>query len=361
MNKMNILLIHQEDILHYRVAIYNYLAKYLAEKNINFNVFAECIQKDSPYPIDFDFIEKSTSVVSIAKTFITNRPDAIILFVNLKHLYLFPVIMLAKIMGIKVIYWGHGKDVQDPDAIIKNLLYRLEFILADQIILYSDMLIKHVKKKHRHKIHIANNTLATNRKYFPAEELHNLKEKYGIQQKVSIVFVGRIQKYKRVEDLVSAFIKIKNDDIGLLIIGSDDENLVGSVEDKRIHCLGPVYGDELAMFLSLADIYCMPGAIGLSIVDAFQYGLPIITENVQHGPEIMYLKDGINGYVVPIGDIDSLAEKIELLSTNIGLRKEMSNQAIKEISTNGSINKMCEGFLSAIYACCDGQSHTRKL
>ena len=32
------------------------------------------------------------------------------------------------------------------------------------------------------------------------------------------------------------------------------------------------------------DVYCIPGAIGLSIVDAQFCGLPVVTEDVDHGP-----------------------------------------------------------------------------
>ena len=338
--------------MHYRVAIYNYLSHYLSERNINFSVLAECIQNNNPHPVTFDFINKNPGIISITKTLLQSRPDAIILFVNLKHLYLFPVLLIAKALGIKVIYWGHGKDVQDPDGVIKNLLYGLEFYMVDQIILYSDQLIKHVGANQHYKIHIANNTLAITRQYFEDEKIQDLKTKHNVSENIIIVFVGRIQKYKRVNDLLRAFHKIKNNDVGLVIVGSDDENLLGNTDHKRIHYVGALYGDELYMMLSLADIYCMPGAIGLSIVDAFLYGLPIVTEDVQHGPEIMYLRNGVNGFVVPVGDIDALTEKLELLSYDKSLRESMSEQAINEISTNGSIDKMCEGFLSAIESSC---------
>ena len=220
--------------------------------------------------------------------------------------------------------------------------------MVDKIILYSGDLIQHVARKHKDKIHIANNTLATTRKCFDASRLGRLKNKYAINEETLIIFVGRVQQYKRIDDLINAFAKIKRSDIGLLIIGSDDEQLIDHEADTRIHCLGAIHGDELAMFLSLADIYCMPGAIGLSIVDAFQYGLPIVTEDVQHGPEIMYLKNEVNGFMVPVGDVDLLAEKLELLSTDVDLRNSMSAAAVNEISVNGSVDNMCEGFLSAI-------------
>ena len=100
-------------------------------------------------------------------------------------------------------------------------------------------------------------------------------------------------------------------------------------------------------------MYCLPGSIGLSIVDAFYCGLPVVTENVLHGPEIMYLKEGINGFMIPKGDIVQLATKLKLLLTDEALRERFSHAARNEIMTNGHIDRMCEGFKNAL-------QHTRK-
>ena len=100
--------------------------------------------------------------------------------------------------------------------------------------------------------------------------------------------------------------------------------------------------------LSAADIYCIPGAVGLSIVDAFHCGLPLVTEEGDESAEMMYLKDGRNGFIVPRGDIPALADKLLLLLDNDELRKRFSNEARREISENGHIDKLCEGFRDAL-------------
>ena len=347
---VNVLLLHQEEILHYRVVIYNYLSEFLKGRGIALSVLAETVQDDNPHPIEFRYLHVKPTVVNIVRMVREIRPEVIILFVNLKHLYLFPVLVFAKMNGIKTIYWGHGKDLQNPDSKIKNYLYRLEFNLVDRILLYSTSLTELINKSNRHKVTVANNTLATNRKHFSLEELLEVRDKYGIGENTLIICVGRIQKYKRIPDLIAAFAQIRNPDVGLLLVGSDDEELLGALDDRRIHYLGAVYGEELEKLLSLSNIYCMPGAIGLSIVDAFQYGLPIVTEDVQHGPEIMYLKPDVNGFIVPVGNIKALSEKLELLAGDVALREHMSERALYEINTSGSIENMCGGFLDAIRA-----------
>ena len=97
----------------------------------------------------------------------------------------------------------------------------------------------------------------------------------------------------------------------------------------------------------------MPGAVGLSIVDAFYCGLPVVTEEGEESPEIMYLKDGVNGFIVPNGDIQQLAAKLQLLLEDDALRAQFSLAAKNEIMTNGHIDNMCKGFRDALRFVCD--------
>jgi len=63
---------------------------------------------------------------------------------------------------------------------------------------------------------------------------------------------------------------------------------------------------------------------------------------------MMYLKDGRNGFIVPKGDIPALADKLLLLLDDDELRKRFSDEARREISENGHIDKLCEGFRDAL-------------
>jgi glycosyltransferase involved in cell wall biosynthesis len=160
--------------------------------------------------------------------------------------------------------------------------------------------------------------------------------------------MGRMQKRKRIDDLIQAFNMMNMEDVGLILVGPDSEGILVNIEGKNIFKLGPVYGEESLDLLSAADVYCLPGAIGLSIVDAFYCGLPVITEDVRHGPEITYLKNGVNGFIVPQGDISELAAKLRMLLTDDALREKFSQAAKHEIMTNGHIDRLCEGFESAL-------------
>jgi glycosyltransferase involved in cell wall biosynthesis len=254
-------------------------------------------------------------------------------------------------LGKKAIYWGHGRDLLNQSSKIKNFAYFLEHWICDAIILYAEHIKKYVPKRFHNKVFIANNTLCITEHYHSCLSKELILEKYNVNTKKNIIYVGRIQKRRRLEDLFMAFELINNQDIGLILVGSDDDGILQELSGNNVYKLGPIYGKDKFALLSAADVYCLPGAVGLSIVDAFYCGLPIVTEEVDESPEIMYLKDGVNGFVVPKGDIRQLAEKLYQLLENDRLREEFSMSAKNEIMSRGHINVMCKGFTEALLFC----------
>jgi glycosyltransferase involved in cell wall biosynthesis len=204
----------------------------------------------------------------------------------------------------------------------------------------------------QNKIFIANNTLNLSSYPIRRYDKNILKKKLGIKTEKTIICMGRFQKRKRIEDLIAAFDMLDMPNVGLILAGPDDEGLLSGVKGESIYKPGPVYGTEGLEYLLASDVYCLPGAIGLSIVDALFCGLPVITERVNHGPEIMYLKDGVNGFMVDKGDTRQLSARLRLLLTDDYLREQFSQAALQEILTDGHIDRMCEGFVAALRHVC---------
>jgi len=139
--------------------------------------------------------------------------------------------------------------------------------------------------------------------------------------------------------------------IGLIIVGPglSEEQRNKIKELGNVKYLGPVFDKKkISELFIIADIFCIPGTNGLGLNQAFYWGLPAITEDVHHSPEIYYLKNNKNGYIVPKGNIGKLRGKIELLLFNDSIYKSFSKKAKKVIETEASIEKMFEGFQKAI-------------
>lgn len=342
----HVLLINESKVPLYRVPVYNYLSDYLMKNQFILTVISEGMQEGNPHKVFFQNKETHLCFKNLKRLLINMKPDVVIFWVG-PRAYMLPVLLLSKLLKIKIIHWGHRRPM-DSIKFIKCTVYNLEHWIDDAVLLYAADLKKYVWKCFHSKTFVANNTLnvITNNSRRTLKE--DIKKKYGIYTSKNIICMGRMQQRKRIDDLIQAFNMLNIDDIGLILAGPDTDGLLKHIDGRNIFKVGPAYGEDGLDLLSVADVYCLPGSIGLSIVDAFYCGLPVVTENVLHGPEITYLKDGINGFMVPEGDIRQLAAKLEMLLTDNALREKFSQAAKNEIMTNGHIDRMCEGFVTAL-------------
>lgn len=162
---------------------------------------------------------------------------------------------------------------------------------------------------------------------------------------VHFLFSGRITREKRVDLLVEALAILRRTKPDLLfdctiLGGGEVERLVNLASElniqERIRFVGPQYGNEAAAFFAQADIFLYPGGIGLSLVHALSFGLPVITTDCTdlHGPEIELLIPGINGDFFN-GSAEHLAQRAlqwkERLDTSADrVRENCRNSVIRE-------------------------------
>ena len=286
---------------------------------------------------------------SITRLVWRGKFDAVIMFVDMRYLYLFPVYFAVKgILRRKMVWWGQGRDLAHPDAVLKNVAYGAEHALCDSIILYAEHLKKYVARRFHRKVFVANNTLAVTYSGLPPGRQGQGSTLIQHSTRKNIICMGRFQKRKRVDQLVAAIQLLNRPDIGLILVGPDTEGVLEGVNGPNIYKLGPIYDDQRFDLLSAADVYCLPGAVGLSIVDAFHCGLPFVTEEGDESAEIAYLKQGENGFIVPRGDVTELSRRLLLLLDNDDLRIRFSKAARQEVSINASIERLCEGFELAL-------------
>lgn len=66
---------------------------------------------------------------------------------------------------------------------------------------------------------------------------------------------------------------------------------------------------------------------GMVLIEAMQYGIPIVSYDVPYGPKEIIQND-LNGKLVKNGNVTALAEAIKVLITNIDVRTQMSNNCL---------------------------------
>ena len=350
----NIVLITNK-IFHYRVPVYNYFLNEFRKPGYNLTVLTNEIQKNQPNKIDFRYY-----IIPFKYSLYTQKlkelsPCTVILFLHLKDFILWKLIFWLKTNKIPFIYWTHGINLSDSKNKIKNSIFRLVHNLSDAIVLYSPNEKKFIKEKNYKKCFIAYNTINSHILADINESKQELKKTLNIDYKQVLLFVGRIHPRKRLNDLIDIFSTNNFDEIGLVIVGpglsEKQKEVIGKT--NAITYLGEIYnGDEINRIHKMSDIFCIPGWNGLGLNLAMFCGLPCITyKNIPHGPEIYYLKDSFNGYLIEEDTIKALKSTIMKLLGNNNKLQEMSENAKNHISQEGNIDKMFLGFYSAINYC----------
>jgi glycosyltransferase involved in cell wall biosynthesis len=344
------ILLISNEIFHYRVPIYNYFFEQFLKHGYEFNVIANTL-RESREEIKFNFILEKFSYLEYKKIINFMNPSFVIIFLHLKDFIIWPLAHWLKYRRIPLIYWNHGVNLQDRNNPIKNLLYKYIHNISDSIILYSKNELKYISNINKGKVFIANNTLYFDSLSVIKSSKSELKKRYNIPYRKITLFVGRINSRKRLTDLLQIFKKSENDDYGLLIIGPGlsrkDSHMIS--KSKNIKYIGPIYDQRrLNEFFKISDVFCIPGANGLGLVQAFYWGLPAVTENVLHSPEIIYLKDNINGFIVKKGDLIELKKRIWFLLENDDEYSKFSGNARNIILEEGCIRKMFDGFMNSI-------------
>ena len=150
-----------------------------------------------------------------------------------------------------------------------------------------------------------------------------------------VIAVGRYAYQKGFERLVDAWYLLASrfPDWKLDIIGDGEER---PLLEQRIHFygldrqvtltrptqeIGKVY-QEASILASSSRYEGLP----MVLLEAQAFGLPTVAFQCKCGPKDI-VSDGINGYLVPEGDIAGMAQRLEILMKDEALRKRMGLKA----------------------------------
>jgi len=184
-----------------------------------------------------------------------------------------------------------------------------------------------------------------------------LKNEIGIpQDKVVILFSGKLIDKKRPMDLLMGYEKISSEKKALVYVGDGPyhirENLEEYVKEKKlvdVYFVGFKNQTGLPKYYVASDIFVLPSVgetWGLVVNEAMCFHLPVIVSDmVGCGRDLV--KHGENGFVYPVGNIDRLANYLLKLLMEPNLRKRMGKHS-SEIITKWSYKEDIEGILVAL-------------
>ena len=196
-------------------------------------------------------------------------------------------------------------------------------------------------------IHEIFNWTATN-------ELLEIGKTKILQKKVyEIIFVGWVESYKGIQELIEVLGQLKADgyEFKLLIAGDgsikkDMQDLTFKLNLKReVFFLGWLNKNELYSQLKSADLFVLPSwseGFPNSIVEAMSSKVPIISTNVGTIPG--HIKNQENGLLINKRNQNELKRAIELLINNHSLRHKIAENgydyARKHFSTKENIDRL---------------------
>ena len=161
----------------------------------------------------------------------------------------------------------------------------------------------------------------------------NLKSDLGIQnhEKV-IIHISNFRDVKNIPDIVRSFKAITEKmDAKLLLVGEgpEKENIINLVAELSLekHVIFTGKRDDMSELLAISDIMfhlSEKEAFGLVLLEALACGVPAVATNVGGIPEV--IEDGVNGFLVPFGDVESATQKALILLQDESIHREFKER-----------------------------------
>lgn len=180
-----------------------------------------------------------------------------------------------------------------------------------------------------------------------------VRETLGIERDGVIVgIVANLRAIKRIHDLIAAFAQLARTRSGLWLVIVGDGDIRGGLEDlatslnirSRVVFAGRL-ADPLPVIqeFSVAVLCSESEGFSNAIIEYMHRAKPTVCTNVGGNPEM--IRDGENGFLVPVGDVGQLAERIGRLVGDPVLAERLGRNAQIDASEKYSMGKMVQAHM----------------
>lgn len=293
--------------------------------------------------------------------------DVVVLRWTPRSLTLPPALLRSRLQGVATVLWGHGYSKQERSwwRGPRNWMARQGSSLVFYEPRTRDEYVRNGWDPQR--LFVALNSIDhadidQAREWWinRPSQLAHFRQEQAIDAGPLVLFVSRLQPANRVDLLIQATVQLAKEIPGLkcAIIGN------GAAEKGRLQALARqeeagdsvvfldgVYDEmKLAPWFLSADVFCYPANVGLSLLHALWYGLPVVTSDNRavQNPEFIALEHGVNGLTYQHGSVSSLADALRKIINCASLRRSMSDAARRTVEDRFTIRNMVDGLEAAI-------------
>jgi glycosyltransferase involved in cell wall biosynthesis len=339
---------------HLAPFVYSF-ARDLVDSGLDVSVISIRSSDESPIQNDRGLsifrINRKFPFLSIYNLISKIKPD--IIHVQAPNYFGSMALIPAKIKKIPVIATAYRAEIDSVNFVL-NCLRKLTLKQYDRIVTcseFSKSLAINAGAKKERTIVIYN---SCNETLFLSPYKTSSRKKLGLpQDKKIILFIGNLIEIKGIFTLIYALINLRDKiDFYTIIIGKGEEEKVlrdlivkENLADK-VTLKGWYPQQQLPDFYHSSDIFVLPSFVegqSVAILEAMASGLPIIATAV--GGNLETIEDGVNGFLIPVGDHNYLSNKISDLLRSEALRNSFSKNCRDAYSKRFSKKIQIEKFL----------------
>ncbi|MGJ8636944.1 MAG: glycosyltransferase [Phycisphaerales bacterium] len=281
------------------------------------------------------------------KAALSSRYDTLIMLGNPTWPTTWLAAILGRLRGKQILYWTHGYLKEDTGlkALFRNTFNKL----AHGLLLYGHR-AKELGTKaglNPDRLHVIYNSLDCQlqdqaRSQIKPTDRQATRDKLFADHadRPVLINITRLQPHKRLDLLIdaAAILKEQGTPVNVLIVGEGEEKqaLEQRAKEQDITAVftGALYEElEIGRMLNAADIAVMPGPVGLLVMHALAYGVPVISNNNfdTQMPEFEAIKQGLTGDFFKPQDLDSLVESIKRTLNSTTTYEQRYSQAREPI------------------------------
>jgi glycosyltransferase involved in cell wall biosynthesis len=185
------------------------------------------------------------------------------------------------------------------------------------------------------------------------EFLERTRIKYNLPDSY-LLFVGRLNVRKNIENLIESFRFIHDKNLCLVIAGEKNwktartDHFINDQEIRsKIFFTGPVDNEELSSIYAMAKVFCFPSfaeGFGLPPLEAMASGVPVIVSNTTSMPEVC----GEAALYVDPYDPKAIAQKTNQLLEDNSLYEQKVKEGL-EWSRNYTWRRTAKGIMKSIF------------